>query len=426
MFQLARELPPPVILTATTHLGLWQAPLADEHRVVTKPGDLSGLSPSGVILVTGEVQGERTKGLGGAALSRLREEAARVQAPLLIEVDGSREKPLKAPAAHEPAIPRFVESLVQVAGLSGVGKPIDEEHLHRPEIFARLSGLQPGEEASLTAVARVLAHPQGGLKNIPRGARRVALLNQADTPRLQAQARSIARPLLAAYDAVVIASLQEKRIHSAHEPVAGIVLAAGGSRRFGRPKQLLDWRGEPFVRAVTKTAFIAGLSPLIVVTGAHADEVASALEDLPVEIVHNQDWQNGQAASIRAGMSSLPGLPKNLGKGDPQGRVGARAGGTIFLLADQPQITATILHALMEEHASTLAPIVGPMVQGQRANPVLFDRVTFPDLVGLEGDVGGRAIFSKYKVSYLPWHDDALLLDVDTPEHYQRLKDRLE
>jgi len=84
------------------------------------------------------------------------------------------------------------------------------------------------------------------------------------------------------------------------------------------------------------------------------------------------------------------------------------------------------LHALLAEHASSLAPVIAPMVLDQRANPVLFDRVTFRDLMALEGDVGGRALFSQYKVSYLPWHDAALLLDVDTPEHYRRLKDLLE
>ena len=103
-----------------------------------------------------------------------------------------------------------------------------------------------------------------------------------------------------------------------------------------------------------------------------------------------------------------------------------RSGGGIFLLADQPQVTPTILHALVEEHGPTLAPIIAPMVLDQRANPVLFDRVTFPDLMKLEGDAGGRGIFSKHRVSYLPWHDDAMLLDVDTPEHYQRLKNLLE
>jgi CTP:molybdopterin cytidylyltransferase MocA len=61
------------------------------------------------------------------------------------------------------------------------------------------------------------------------------------------------------------------------------------------------------------------------------------------------------------------------------------------------------------------------MVIDQRANPVLFDISTFKDLSSIEGDVGGRAIFHKYRVEYLPWHDDRLLLDVDTPEMYQRL-----
>ncbi len=57
----------------------------------------------------------------------------------------------------------------------------------------------------------------------------------------------------------------------------------------------------------------------------------------------------------------------------------------------------------------------------QRGNPVLFDRVTFSDLMELQGDVGGRGIFSRYHVEYMPWHDDRLLLDVDKPEDYRRL-----
>jgi molybdenum cofactor cytidylyltransferase len=81
-----------------------------------------------------------------------------------------------------------------------------------------------------------------------------------------------------------------------------------------------------------------------------------------------------------------------------------------------------VIRALMDVHARELYPIVAPLVLGeQRANPVLFDRIAFPDLLKLEGDIGGRAIFSKYKVEYMPWHDDRLLLDVDKPEDYQRL-----
>jgi molybdenum cofactor cytidylyltransferase len=101
--------------------------------------------------------------------------------------------------------------------------------------------------------------------------------------------------------------------------------------------------------------------------------------------------------------------------------VGVRVGAAIFLLVDQPQITTSILRALVEKHAEGLYPIIAPMVIDQRANPVLFDRDTFQDLMQLEGDVGGRAVFHKYRVEYLPWQDDRLLLDVDTPEQYQRL-----
>ncbi len=123
-------------------------------------------------------------------------------------------------------------------------------------------------------------------------------------------------------------------------------------------------------------------------------------------IVRNENWQSGQASSIRSGVKVLP----------------KETGSAIFLLADQPQITTDVIRALMEHHAMQLYPIVAPLVMMERrANPVLFDRVTLPDLLKLEGDVGGRAIFSKYPVEYLPWHDDRLLLDVDKPEDYQRL-----
>jgi CTP:molybdopterin cytidylyltransferase MocA len=79
---------------------------------------------------------------------------------------------------------------------------------------------------------------------------------------------------------------------------------------------------------------------------------------------------------------------------------------------------------LVETHAAELHPIVAPLVlMEQRANPVLFDRATFPDLLAIEGDVGGRAIFSRHHVEYIPWHDDSLLFDVDKPEDYPRMKE---
>jgi molybdenum cofactor cytidylyltransferase len=70
-----------------------------------------------------------------------------------------------------------------------------------------------------------------------------------------------------------------------------------------------------------------------------------------------------------------------------------------------------------------MSPITAPLVDGQRGNPVLWDRSTFSDLMKLEGDAGGRQLFSRLAIDYLPWHDSGVLLDVDTPEDYQRLID---
>jgi len=245
---------------------------------------------------------------------------------------------------------------------------------------------------------------------------------------LQAQAKSLADILLKIYQSVIIASLGQSRIYAVHEPVAGIILAAGASTRFGQPKQLLDYHDQPFVRTVAMTALAGGLSPVVVVTGANAQAVQAALHDLPITIAHNADWQNGQSSSIKAGLqvinhpaerdATLEFFPLN---GKREG-----VGAAIFLLSDQPQVSQTVIHALVEQHAMDLSPIVAPLVAGRRANPVLFDRVTFPELMSLTGDVGGRAIFSKYRVSYLPWNDESLLTDVDTPEDMKKLRSQEE
>jgi len=408
IFQLAREIVNrrSVVVTATTHLGVWQIPLADQHIIANNPSDIQ-LPSAGVILVTGEIEGDRTKPVSEAVLEWLHDSAKSHNIPLLIEADGSRQKPLKAPAVHEPPIPEFTDTVVVVAGLSALGKPLTDEHVHRAEIFSELSGLQQNQIVTPNAIIHMLSHPQGGLKNIPSHARRVAFLNQADTPQLQSIGGSMARELLGHFDSVIVGNLKDSEFQT-FERCAGIILAAGESTRFGAPKQLLDWKGKPFVRQVAEIALKAGLEPVVVVTGFRAADVESALNGLPVEIVYNPEYQQGQSASIRAGVASLSG----------------KVGAAIFLLADQPQIPVDVIRALVESHGQNMQAILAPLVlEERRANPVLFDRDTFADLMQLTGDVGGRGIFDKHRVEYLPWHDDILLLDVDKPEDYKKLKE---
>lgn len=189
------------------------------------------------------------------------------------------------------------------------------------------------------------------------------------------------------------------------ERIAGIILAAGESKRLGQPKQLLDWKGKPFVRQVAETALAARLAPVIVVTGAAAAEVKTALHGLAVQQVHNPEWAQGQSGSVRAGLAAVP----------------PDAAAAIFMVVDQPQLPVRLLDSLQEHYAQHRPPIIATLVDGRRTNPVLFDRSTFADFETLEGDVGGRALFSRYRVTWFPWLDTSLAFDVDTPEDYDKL-----
>ena len=408
LFQIARNLQSPVIVTATSHLGTWQTKLADRHIIADSIASLEELEHglTGILLVTGRREDDRTGPVDEDVLHRLHQFCSYRNIPLLIEADGSRQKPLTAWAEHEPPIPSFVNQVVHVTGLNALGKPLNNDSVHRAEMFSNISGLAIGEPITVQAIINAMIHPDGGLKNSPQGVQKVAVLNQADTADLQSSASRMVQPLLSTYNSVVISCLRENKVFARYEPIAGIVLAAGDSSRYGQAKQLLDWRGESFVRAVARTTLDAGLSPVIVVSGANAAAIESAVQDLDVHLIRNTDWKSGQGSSIRAGILATRS---------------SYVGGAIFLLADQPQVTTSILRALMEKHAEEQASIVAPLVMDRRANPVLFDRDTFRDLESVQGDMGGRAIFHKHRVEYLPWHDDRLLLDVDTPEMYKRL-----
>jgi molybdenum cofactor cytidylyltransferase len=237
--------------------------------------------------------------------------------------------------------------------------------------------------------------------------KKVLFLNQADTNSLVTIASSMSPAILKKYDQVVVGSLNKMNdeIHIRHHRVAGIVLAAGGSERLGEPKQLLDWKGTPFIRAVVMKAIAAGLDQVVVVTGAFSEKTSKAVQGLPVKIIHNENWSEGQSTSVKKGIESLD---QNIGA-------------AVFLLVDQPQVSSTLIKKLIETYSISKEPIIGTLVDGQRGNPVLFDRSTFADLGNIQGDKGGRQIFSKYPVRWMPWLDQIMALDVDNPGDYEKL-----
>lgn len=190
-------------------------------------------------------------------------------------------------------------------------------------------------------------------------------------------------------------------------PVAGIILAAGAASRMGRPKVLLPWQGETLIHRAARTALAGGLNPVVVVTGALHADISGTLADLAVQVVNNPDWQSGQSTSVRAGVQALPESTQAV----------------LFLLGDQPFVTPELIRRLVATYLRTRPTILAPFVGEKRTNPVVFDRSIFDVLCRLEGDAGARSIFGQYPPVAMPWSDERLLFDVDTPADYQKLLD---
>jgi len=221
MFRLARETAERggrAISTSTTHLFAGQTALAPAHvraRDATPARVASALEAHGHVLVIGDTDPTtgRAAGVSAELFARLR--AWCPGACLLNEADGSRGRPFKAPAPHEPAIPPETTLVVPVVGADVFGAPLDAEHVHRPERVSALGGAAPGTPVTPALVARVLAHPEGGRRNVPAGARVIVLINKMDALANLAPARETAERLMGepAIESVVLAAA------AADEPV---------------------------------------------------------------------------------------------------------------------------------------------------------------------------------------------------------------
>jgi molybdenum cofactor cytidylyltransferase len=154
------------------------------------------------------------------------------------------------------------------------------------------------------------------------------------------------------------------------EPVTGLVLAAGGSRRLGRPKQLLPYRGQTMLGHVLDTARACAFDQLVVAIGGSADEVRAHVDLRGADVAVNPAYGEGCSSSIAAA----------LGVVDP------RAGALVLLLGDMPGVTVASVHALLDGRGD--APLAACAYEDGRGHPLAFARSAFADLALLHGDKG--------------------------------------
>lgn len=182
--------------------------------------------------------------------------------------------------------------------------------------------------------------------------------------------------------------------------VCAIVLAAGGSRRFGGPKQIAQLDGESLVLRAVRAASAAVGPNLRVVLGACAAEIAATL-DLPSDqMVVNADWAEGMASSIRVGIAHVP----------------ARCAAALILLADQPHVSGASLARLIAAWGSDPERVIASRNGPVTGAPCLFPRVYFSELQQLEGDRGAQELLRKHAAWVLPVDHPEAAIDIDTPQ----------
>ena len=209
--------------------------------------------------------------------------------------------------------------------------------------------------------------------------------------------------------------------------IGAVILAAGGSSRFGRPKQLLTFRGETFVRRAVRAAAEAGCNPVIVVVGGNSDAVqsevdirdsrissssAQALETRALvpsaaraTVVENASWREGVGTSIRRGLEQLPKSVE----------------AAVFLTCDQPFVDASVVRKLIAACEKSGRPIAASSYANTLGVPALFDRSCFEALLALPDDSGAKTLIASRpdEVASIAFEEGAI--DIDTPEDFARL-----
>ncbi|MBW2015637.1 MAG: nucleotidyltransferase family protein [Deltaproteobacteria bacterium] len=190
--------------------------------------------------------------------------------------------------------------------------------------------------------------------------------------------------------------------------VAGLLLAAGGSRRMGDPKQLLPVEGDFLLDRMLREALLSDLHSVFLVLGDRARLIQKSLvTDLnhpKITVVENPCWREGLSSSIRAGLE----------------RAEKTADHVMILLADMPYITAGVINKLLQGYSASPRSLGAVRIGERWSHPVIIGRRFFPELHRLTGDRGARELFRKSagRICLVEVGADYRDLDIDTPEDY--------
>jgi len=186
-----------------------------------------------------------------------------------------------------------------------------------------------------------------------------------------------------------------------------VILAAGGSRRLGSPKQNLNFNGQTLLQSAIKNALQVS-ETVIVVLGAHREDIAYSIQDQPVQILNNVKWTEGMSTSITMTISELQTAYLQVHE-------------VILMVCDQPYADATLLNQLLDKGANSEKGIIASAYEGTIGVPALFKAKYFPYLLALKGDEGAKALLTQHADDVDSVDFPQGSIDIDTPEDKAQL-----
>ena len=186
-----------------------------------------------------------------------------------------------------------------------------------------------------------------------------------------------------------------------------IILAAGESKRLGKPKQNLLFRGKTLLQTAVDAGIESICDPIIIVLGANSDQINKDFRSEKIKVVHNPDWEEGMASSIRSGIDEL--------------KKEIEVDSAIIMLCDQPFVNPGLLNRLISKQKETGKTIVASSYNDTTGVPVLFNRSFFHELLLLQGHQGAKNILKNHGDVTITIPFEMGGIDIDTLEDYERL-----
>lgn len=189
-----------------------------------------------------------------------------------------------------------------------------------------------------------------------------------------------------------------------------IILAAGASRRMGKPKQLIGFHGKPLLQTIIDRSQAYIFDTYVLVLGAHSDEIQKAIDPGRFRVIINEDWKEGMAGSIRKGVEGSLGIKQELEH-------------ILILLSDQPFVSSELICEMIERHRQHGKAITACKYQDTVGVPAIFTRPLFRELCLLDGDRGARVLIKRYSDNLVVVPFELGSIDLDKPEDYRKLLD---